>query len=101
VERSPDLARATAKSDTHHAPDGGDGFRKELNPSLQFCPTGKSDLLPHWGVSSPLCKNILIFRRPKSPLYLSPSHPDRGALRNVNSAGRAAVDAEGASDGGA
>jgi len=49
-------------------------------------------------LSSPFCKNILIFRIPKS-VYI-PRHPvpHRGALRNVTSAERAAVDAEGATD---
>jgi hypothetical protein len=43
-------------------------------------------------------KNILIFRRPKSVVYLSPSRPDRGALAIVTNAGRDAVDAGGATD---
>ena len=44
-------------------------------------------------LSSPSCKNILLFRNSKSP-YISaiPSH--RGALRNVINAGRDAVDAD-------
>jgi hypothetical protein len=37
-------------------------------------------------------KNILVFRRPKSVVYLSPSRPDRGALAIVTNAGRDAVD---------
>ena len=40
-------------------------------------------------------QNILII------LYCFPSRPTKGALRNVNNAGRDAVDAEGVSDEGA
>ena len=38
------------------------------------------------------CQNIRII------LYCFPSHPTKGALRNVNNAGRDAVDADGAFD---
>jgi hypothetical protein len=61
-------------------------------------PTGKSPGCSRRGLSSPIRKNILIFRRPKSPLYPPPSRPTRGALAIVTDAGRDAVDASGASD---
>jgi hypothetical protein len=38
------------------------------------------------------------FQKSQISLYVSPSHPDRGALRNVINVGRAAVAAEGALD---
>jgi hypothetical protein len=44
-------------------------------------------------LSSPLCKNILIYRNSKSPLYPSPSRLTLGALAIVTDAGRDAVDA--------
>jgi hypothetical protein len=45
-------------------------------------------------LSSPLCKNISVFPKYKSGYIKAiPSHR-RGALRNVTSAGRDAVDAE-------
>jgi hypothetical protein len=59
-----------------------------------ICPTGSLREI----VSSPFCKNIPIFRRSKSALYLSPSRSDRGALAIVTNAGRDAVDADGATD---
>jgi hypothetical protein len=69
-------------------------------------PTGKSPALPACGVSSPACKNILykrikirIYRINDRP-YIHPI-PPQGALRNVNNAGWAVMDAEGASDEGA
>jgi hypothetical protein len=40
-----------------------------------ICPSGKSLLDCVCGVSSPLCKNILVFRNRKSVVYLSPSRP--------------------------
>ena len=45
-------------------------------------------------LSSPSCKNILIFRRPKSVVYLAavPFHSE-GRLAIVTDAGRDAVDA--------
>jgi len=58
------------------------------------CPTGKSLNF----LSSPSCKNILIFTRPKSNLYPSPSCPTEGRLAIVTDAGRDAVDADGAAD---
>jgi hypothetical protein len=44
-------------------------------------------------MSSPLCKNILIFRNPNH-CYISRRPVPQGALRNVINAGRDAVDAE-------
>jgi hypothetical protein len=54
-----------------------------------ICPTG---LLPEF-LSSPFCKNILLFRNPKSPVYPSPSRPTEGRIAIVTDAGRDAVDA--------
>jgi hypothetical protein len=92
-------------SDTHHVLDNGDGFREALNPSCDLLPDGLFDLpdgqisdSPVTCVSSPLCKNILVFRRPKSLLYLSLSRPTEGRLAIVTDAGRDAVDADGAFD---
>ena len=45
-------------------------------------------------LSSPVCKNILIFRNRKSLLYLPPSRPTEGRFAIVTDAGRDAVDAE-------
>ena len=59
-----------------------------------FCPTGKSVARLIGLVSSPCCKNISVFPKPKSGLYDSHPVPLRGALRNVNDAGRDAVDAD-------
>jgi len=49
-------------------------------------------------LSSPLCKNISVFPKSKSGYMNSHPVPHRGALRNVTSAGRDAVDAEALSD---
>ena len=46
------------------------------------------------GLSSPLRKNILIFRRPKSPHISNRPVPLEGRLMIVTIAGRDAVDAE-------
>src|ERR1700681_1739323 len=48
-----------------------------------------------WVVQSS-SKKYSAFQKQKSVLYLSPSRPTRGALRNVINAGRDAVDADGA-----
>jgi hypothetical protein len=61
-------------------------------------PTGKSLRAPREALSSPILKNILIFRNTQISLYSRHPVPHRGALRNVTSAGRAAVDADGATD---
>jgi hypothetical protein len=53
-------------------------------------PTGKSVN----SLSSPLCKNILVFRKPKSLLYPSLSRPTEGRHAIVTAAGRDAVDAD-------
>ena len=60
--------------------------------------TGLPDGQISKNLSSPLCKNISVFPKYKSG-YMN-SHPvhRRGALRNVTSAGRDAVDAEALSD---
>src|ERR1700727_1414829 len=46
---------------------------------------------------APLAKIFCFTEYSEYPIS-SPSHPTKGALRNVNNAGRDAVDAEGASD---
>jgi len=45
-------------------------------------------------LSSPKCKNILIFRNRKSVYILAPSRSDRGALAIVTDVERDAVDAD-------
>jgi hypothetical protein len=79
------------------------GIPSQLCRSRQteFCPTGKSVTQPVTCVSSPVCKNILVFRRPKSPLYTPPSRLTEGRLEIVTDARRDAVDADGAPDEGA
>ena len=49
-------------------------------------------------VSSPVCKNILIFRKRKSDLYRLRPVPQKGRLAIVTDAGRDAVDAGSAGD---
>jgi hypothetical protein len=46
---------------------------------------------------APLAK-IFLFFRSANQVYDLPSHPERGALRNVINAGRVAVDEDGAPD---
>jgi hypothetical protein len=46
---------------------------------------------------APFAKIFLFFRN-ENQAYDLPSHPERGALRNVINAGRVAVDVDGASD---
>jgi hypothetical protein len=58
-----------------------------------ICPTGKSASARVFALSSPLCKNILIFRRPKSGYIRHRPVPQRGARAIVTNAGRDAVDA--------
>src|SRR6202022_4718897 len=82
-----------------------DGFREALNPSYDLLPDGLFDL-PDGQISdsaiiclsSPLCKNILIFRRPKSLLYFPPSRSPEGRFAIVTNVGRDAVDAGDAKD---
>src|SRR6266851_2639033 len=70
------------------------GTREEiaLRGRVVICPSGG-----RWtGVSSPLCKNILVFTPPKSLLELFVSHPKRGAChdrheRGVGCGGRGSV----------
>jgi hypothetical protein len=47
------------------------------------CPSSNC-LIP---LSSPVCKNIFVSFRPKSPAYFMPSHPSRGALAIVTNVG--------------
>jgi hypothetical protein len=58
-----------------------------------ICPTGKSLLDRLRDVSSPFCKNILIFRIRKSLYTIRRSVPLEGRIAIVTSAGRNAVDA--------
>src|ERR1700750_3259275 len=67
-----------------------------LSPGM--CPTGKSKARRPNALSSPLAKNILIFRIGKSAVYSRRLVPMRGALAIVTNAGRDAVDAGGATD---
>ena len=50
-----------------------------------------------WACLAPLAKIFLFFRN-ANQAYDLPSHPERGALRNVINAGRVAVDEDGAPD---
>jgi hypothetical protein len=59
-----------------------------------ICPTGCFATR----LSSPVCKNISVFPKSKSGYIIRHPVPHRGALRNVTSAGRDAVDAEALSD---
>jgi hypothetical protein len=65
-------SQSEGASDTHHAADERNGFREALNPSRDLfpdgpvCLAGKSVTGLVTCLSSPVCKNILIFRRPKS-----------------------------------
>ena len=62
-----------------------------------ICPTG----FRRRGLSSLSCKNILLFRIPKSVIHFRRLVPLEGRFAIVTSAGRDAVDADGASDEGA
>jgi hypothetical protein len=67
------------------------------------CPTGKSlcrNVLAQLACQAPFAK-IFCFTEYSDYPILPPSRPTKGALRNVNNAGRDAVDAEGVSDEGA
>ena len=55
-----------------------------------ICPSG---CLPEY-VSSPFCKNILIFRKPNHLIQPSPPAPLKGRVATVTDAGLDAVDAE-------
>jgi hypothetical protein len=64
-----------------------------LNDHSLICPTGKSLLDRVYDVSSPFCKNILIFRSQNHPYICRRSVPLEGRIAIVTSAGRNAVDA--------
>ena len=49
-------------------------------------------------LSSPLCKNIPLRRKPKSAIHPLPSRLTEGRLAIVTNAGRDAMDAGGAAD---
>jgi hypothetical protein len=96
------------RSDTHHVQDNGDGFREGLNPSYDLLPDGLFDLpdglfctVMQFLLSSPLRKNILLRRRPKSAIHPLLSRSPEGRIAIVTDAERDAVDAGGASDEGA
>jgi hypothetical protein len=67
------------------------GSRQRVEPRRQAL-----GLSVHFGISE-----IALDGEVESALLIRPSHPERGALRNVINAGRAAVDADGAPDEGA
>jgi len=67
-------------------------------PAHRGDPTGKSLRSPRGALTSPIGKNILVFRKSKSVLYPRHPVPHGGALRNVTNAERDAVDADGAMD---
>src|SRR6202022_1525592 len=70
--------------------DRGVGNRQTRPPARALiCPTGKS---VNW-VSSPLCKNIPLRRRPKSDLEPAPFRPEEGRWPSSRTLGRDAVDA--------
>jgi hypothetical protein len=54
-----------------------------LSPPRVICPSGGLST----GVSSPICKNILVFEHPKSHLELFASHPTTGAYRDRHERG--------------
>jgi hypothetical protein len=71
---------------------------REIAEAIQAdLPDGQISSFAGLTLSSPLCKNILIFRRPKSVYNPSPSCPTEGRA-HVTNAGRDAVDADGAFD---
>jgi hypothetical protein len=78
-------ATGFAKCSTH--PAGGDPL-----------PGGQISEPPVTWMSSPFCKNILIFRRPKSLLYPPHPVPQEGRHAIVTDAGWDAVDADGIFD---
>jgi hypothetical protein len=97
VDRLAAAARERRRKRYDPVLDGGDGFREGLNPSICYCVTcltGKSLALPIQSVSSPICKNILLRRTPKSNLYPLPSRPTEGRHAIVTAAGRDAMDAD-------
>jgi hypothetical protein len=78
-----------------------DCYFRYLRMAPLICPTGKS-MRPAWTrLSSPVRKNILIFRNTKSFVYLRHPVPLEGRIAIVTDAGGDAVDADGASDEGA
>ena len=94
-----DYARAFAsewveRSDTHHGSNDGDGFREASTHPTICCPTGRFICLTGKSlgqfiapVSSLFCKNILIFRRPKSLYTLGCPVPQRGGSRSSRTRG--------------
>jgi hypothetical protein len=65
---------------------------------MEAVPDGQiSSPLQLWRVQS-LWQKYFCFSEMQIKLYDLPSRPERGALRNVINAGRAAVDADGACD---
>ena len=88
-----------SESDTHHAPDDGDGFRVGLNPSYDL-PDGLIDL-PDGQISpsaeflsSPSRKNISVFPKSKSSYMIRRPASLEGRFAIVTDARRDAVDAD-------
>jgi hypothetical protein len=78
-------------------PDDEQEMLDRISDRMVGCPPGKS-LNKVTCLSSPFCKNILIFRRRKSVLYPRCPVPLEGRIAIVTDAGRDAVDADGAAD---
>ena len=64
-------------------------------------PDGQITPMPACVRCQSVCVKYSDFQKWQISCICFPSHPDRGALANVINVGRAAVAAEGASDGGA
>jgi hypothetical protein len=60
-----------------------------------ICPSGAVRDFAFGLLSSPFRKNISVFPKCKSGVYLAPSRPTEGRLAIVTNAGRDAVDADG------
>ena len=67
-------------------PDDEQEMLDRISDRLAGCLPGKSLNKVTW-LSSPFWKNILIFRRRKSVLYLALSRPTRGAARDRHGRG--------------
>jgi hypothetical protein len=72
-------------------------MHKALQAPRNFCLTGKSAIC----LSSPACKNIVVFIWSKSSAYFRRPVPVEGRWPSSRTLGRDAVDAGGASDEGA
>jgi hypothetical protein len=54
---------------TAEGPSDGDGFREALNSSYDLLPDGQISSPCGLRLSSPICKNISVFPKPKSEPY--------------------------------